>query len=38
MSKDIAVPTVFFFRLMTFWLPILPGWFAFRWLRTEQYV
>lgn len=37
-SKDVAVPTVFFFRLMTFWLPILPGWIAFRWLRREQYV
>ena len=28
-----AVPAVFFFRLVTFWLPILPGWVAFTWLR-----
>lgn len=28
-----AVPAVFFFRLITFWLPILPGWISFTWLR-----
>jgi uncharacterized protein (TIRG00374 family) len=28
-----AVPTVFFFRLVTFWVPILPGWIAYTWLR-----
>ncbi|UDY34480.1 lysylphosphatidylglycerol synthase domain-containing protein [Dermatobacter hominis] len=28
-----AVPAVFFFRLVTFWLPILPGWVAYTWLR-----
>ena len=28
-----AVPAVFLFRLITFWLPILPGWWAFRWLQ-----
>ena len=28
-----AVPAVFLFRLGTFWLPIVPGWFAFEWLR-----
>jgi glycosyltransferase 2 family protein len=28
---------VFLFRLVTFWLPILPGWLAFTWLqRTDQ--
>ncbi|MFN7149367.1 MAG: flippase-like domain-containing protein [Microthrixaceae bacterium] len=30
---DQAVPAVFLFRLATFWLPILPGWIAFTWLR-----
>ena len=28
-----AVPAVFLFRIGTFWLPILPGWAAFTWLR-----
>ena len=28
-----AVPAVFFFRLVTFWIPILPGWVAYTWLR-----
>ncbi|MBS1836311.1 MAG: flippase-like domain-containing protein [Actinobacteria bacterium] len=28
-----AVPAVFFFRLITFWIPILPGWISFTWLR-----
>jgi glycosyltransferase 2 family protein len=32
-NKDLAVPTVFLFRLATFWIPILPGWIAFTWLR-----
>jgi undecaprenyl-diphosphatase len=31
-DKDVAVPAVFLFRLATFWLPVLPGWLAFRWL------
>jgi undecaprenyl-diphosphatase len=28
-----AVPAVLIFRVVTFWLPILPGWFVFRSLR-----
>jgi undecaprenyl-diphosphatase len=28
-----AVPAVFLFRLVTFWLPILPGWISYNWLR-----
>jgi undecaprenyl-diphosphatase len=28
-----AVPAVLLFRLVTYWLPIVPGWAAFRWLR-----
>jgi uncharacterized protein (TIRG00374 family) len=28
-----AIAAVLMFRLATFWLPIAPGWFAFRRLR-----
>ncbi len=28
-----AVSAVLVFRLATFWLPVLPGWLAFRWLQ-----
>jgi len=37
-ERDIAVPTVFFFRLATFWLPILPGALSFSWLRKHEYL
>lgn len=30
---DIAIPAVLLFRLLTFWLPILPGWAAFAWMQ-----
>ena len=37
LDKETAVPAVFLFRLITFWLPILPGWLAFTWLqRTDR--
>ena len=29
----IVIPAVFLFRLVTFWLPILPGWVALAYLR-----
>lgn len=32
----VAVPAVFLFRLATFWLPILPGWWAFRRLESTD--
>lgn len=32
-SSEIAVAAVFLFRLVTFWLPILPGWLALTWLQ-----
>jgi len=38
MESTTAVPAVFGFRLATFWLPVLPGWLAFTWLRREDYV
>jgi undecaprenyl-diphosphatase len=38
MDHTIAVPAVFLYRLVTFWLPILPGWAAFSWLRRSDFV
>lgn len=38
MDNTIAIPAVFLYRLATFWLPILPGWGCFTWLRREEYV
>jgi uncharacterized protein (TIRG00374 family) len=33
-----AVSSVLLFRLLTFWLPVLPGWLAFTWLSRKQLV
>ncbi len=33
-----SIAGVLAFRLVTFWLPILPGWAAFHFLRRRQYV
>jgi uncharacterized protein (TIRG00374 family) len=38
MPSTEAVPAVFLFRLATYWLPILPGWFAFNYLRRADFV
>jgi undecaprenyl-diphosphatase len=38
MDHTIAVPAVFLYRLATFWLPVLPGWAAFTWLRRSHRV
>jgi undecaprenyl-diphosphatase len=38
MHSTAAVSAVFLFRLATYWLPILPGWFAFKHLRREDFV
>ena len=38
MPSTEAVPAVFLFRIATYWLPILPGWFAFNHLRREAFV
>jgi undecaprenyl-diphosphatase len=35
LSSAVAVPAVFLYRIATFWLPILPGWAAFRKLQHE---
>ena len=37
-DKEIAVPAVFLFRFATFWLPILPGWACFHWLRKQDFI
>ncbi|MCA1221062.1 lysylphosphatidylglycerol synthase domain-containing protein [Streptomyces sp. 8L] len=29
LPKEVAAPAVLLFRLMTLWLPVLPGWFCF---------
>jgi glycosyltransferase 2 family protein len=33
MNERTALSAVFLFRFCTFWLPILPGWLAYGWLR-----
>lgn len=38
LDNKIAVPAVFLYRLFTFWVPILPGWLAFQWLETNEYI
>jgi uncharacterized membrane protein YbhN (UPF0104 family)/tRNA A-37 threonylcarbamoyl transferase component Bud32 len=35
-DADVAVPAVFLYRLVTFWLPILPGWAALTYLRRSN--
>ncbi len=36
MDGGLAVSAVLVFRLLTFWLPTIPGWFAFRHLTASQ--
>ena len=38
LENEVAVPAVFLFRLVTFWLPILPGWISFQWLQRHDYI
>lgn len=36
MPSEQAVASVLLFRLLTFWIPVIPGWVAMTWLqRTE---
>ncbi len=35
LPKEVATPAVLFFRLLTFWLPVLPGWLAFTHLSRK---
>ncbi|MFZ0324067.1 MAG: lysylphosphatidylglycerol synthase domain-containing protein, partial [Actinomycetes bacterium] len=32
----IAVASVFLYRLVTFWIPVLPGWGSFVWLERHD--
>lgn len=34
----VALPAVLLFRLLTFWLPVLPGWAAFSYLQRREAV
>jgi undecaprenyl-diphosphatase len=36
LDKAVAVPSVFLFRLATFWVPILPGWLALTSLQRSD--
>lgn len=38
MPGSVALPSVFLMRLATFWLPILPGWACFTWLRRTEHI
>ena len=33
-----AVSAVLLYRLATYWLPIVPGWLAWRWLQRKEYL
>lgn len=35
---EVSVPSVFLYRLATFWIPVLPGWGAFSWLQRREYI
>jgi uncharacterized protein (TIRG00374 family) len=35
LPKEIAAPAVLLYRMMTLWLPVLPGWFAFSHLTRK---
>ena len=36
MASGPAVSAVLTYRLATYWLPTLPGWFAFRWMQARE--
>ncbi|MFC8506156.1 lysylphosphatidylglycerol synthase domain-containing protein [Streptomyces sp. NPDC057411] len=33
---EVATPAVLLFRLLTLWLPVLPGWLCFNWLSKRE--
>jgi uncharacterized membrane protein YbhN (UPF0104 family) len=35
MPLEVATPAVLLYRLMTLWLPVLPGWFSFNFLTRK---
>ncbi|MBD3576630.1 MULTISPECIES: YbhN family protein [Streptomyces] len=36
LDKEVAISAVLLFRLMTFWLPVLPGWLSFNYLTRKE--
>ncbi|MFF8830223.1 lysylphosphatidylglycerol synthase domain-containing protein [Streptomyces sp. NPDC015131] len=36
MTLEVATPAVLLYRLMTLWLPVLPGWFSFNFLTRKE--
>ncbi|MGW6885280.1 flippase-like domain-containing protein [Streptomyces goshikiensis] len=36
LDKQVAISAVLLFRLMTFWLPVLPGWISFNFLTRKE--
>ncbi|MCB0917116.1 MAG: flippase-like domain-containing protein [Actinobacteria bacterium] len=38
MDSGLAVSAVLLYRIITFWLPVLPGWLALNWLTKHKYV
>ncbi|MBT2415054.1 flippase-like domain-containing protein [Streptomyces sp. ISL-12] len=36
LPKEVAAPAVLLYRLLTLWLPVLPGWLAFNHLTRKQ--
>ncbi|THA55139.1 TIGR00374 family protein [Streptomyces sp. A1136] len=36
LEKEVAISAVLLFRLMTFWLPVLPGWLSFNFLTRKE--
>ncbi|GLX95512.1 membrane protein [Herbidospora sp. NBRC 101105] len=36
LPKETATSAVLLFRVLTFWLPVLPGWAAFTWLQRKD--
>ncbi|MFD6972742.1 YbhN family protein [Streptomyces sp. NPDC059949] len=36
LDKEVAISAVLLFRLMTFWLPVLPGWISFNFLTRKE--
>ena len=38
MEPSIAVAAVLSYRLLTFWLPVLPGWLCFHLLDRRNYI
>lgn len=36
LTSGLAASAALTFRFLTFWLPVIPGWLAFRWLERER--